>query len=264
MRAMRTATVALIALMAAPAVAAPDAATTAKIKSALAGAHRSEKNKVRDPHRHPLETLSFFGLKDNMTVVELWPGGGWYTEVLAPVLAEKGKLVATNTDPSKGYGKTYKELIDGKKDVFGKVQVAQVVPPDDLNLGAPGSADLVVTFRNLHNWIGAKYADKVLAAAFKVLKPGGTLGIEEHRGKPDQDMKSGYVPEATAIQLAEAAGFKLVEKSDINNNPKDTKDYPKGVWTLPPSFREGDKDKDKYAAIGESDRMTLKFVKPKK
>jgi len=248
----------------APASASPSAGdgTAAKITAALAGGHRSEKNRGRDAHRHPLETLTFFGLRDDMTVVELWPGGGWYTEVLAPVLAERGKLIATSTDPGKGYGKTYKALLEGNQEVFGKVQVALVVPPAELDMGPPASADLVVTFRNLHNWMSGKYADKVLDAAFRVLKPGGIFGLEEHRGNPDQDLKSGYVPEATAIQMAQAAGFKLIEKSEVNANPKDTKDYPKGVWTLPPTLREGEADKDKYMAIGESDRMTLKFVKP--
>jgi predicted methyltransferase len=253
------------------AAAAPAAedATAAKIKAALAGAHRPEKNRARDVYRHPLETLTFFGLRDDMTVVELWPGGGWYTEVLGPVLKEKGKLIVTGNDPNGPADapatKRAKEYADGLQKasaVIGNVQLAVIAPPEKLELGAPGSADLVVTFRNLHGWLNGKYADKVFAAAFTVLKPGGVFGLEEHRGNPGQDSKSGYVEEAVAIHLAEAAGFKLAAKSEINANPKDTKDYPEGVWTLPPTLRLKDKDHEKYEAIGESDRMTLKFVKP--
>ena len=249
-----------------PAVADP---TAAKLQAALAGGHRAEKNRARDVYRHPAETLTFFGLRDDMTVVELWPGGGWYTEILGPVLKEKGKLIVTGNDPNgppdAPATKRAKEYADGlasKADVLGKVQLAVIAPPEKLELGPPASADLVMTFRNLHGWLNGKYADKVFAAAFAVLKPGGVLGLEEHRGNPGQDPKTGYVEETVAIRLAEAAGFKLVEKSEINANPKDTKDYEQGVWTLPPSYRLGDKDRAKYAAIGESDRMTLKFVKP--
>jgi predicted methyltransferase len=253
----------------APAAAPVEDPTATKLKTVLAGSHRVEKNRVRDPHRHPAETLTFFGLRDDMTVVELWPGGGWYTEILGPVLKEKGKLVVTGNDPNGPADapatKRAKEFADGlvsKADVIGKVELAVIAPPEKLVLGPPGSADLVLTFRNLHGWLNNKYADKVFAAAFAVLKPGGVLGLEEHRGNPGQDPKSGYVEEAVAIKLAEAAGFKLAEKSEINANPKDTKDHPEGVWTLPPTLRLGDKDREKYAAIGESDRMTLRFVKP--
>ena len=246
-------------------------ATTTKLKAALAGAHRTEKNRARDVYRHPVETLAFFGLRDNMTVVELWPGGGWFTEVLAPVLKDRGKLVITSFDPNgppESYNtkraKEVAELLQANKPIFGDVGVAVVAPPDKIELGPDGSADMVVTFRNLHNWLSAKppIADKIMAAAFKVLKPGGVLGLTEHRAKPGQELKSGYVPEEEAIRLAEAAGFKLVEKSEINANPKDTKDYPDGVWTLPPTLRLKEKDREKYRAIGESDRMTLKFIKP--
>jgi predicted methyltransferase len=254
------------------AVAATNEATAAKIDAALAGAHRPEKDRVRDPARHPKETLTFFGLRDDMTVVELWPGGGWYTNVLAPVLKEKGKLVTTSFDPNgapEAYNtkraKELAELLEKNKEIFGNVQIAVVNPPESVVLGAPGSADLVVTFRNLHNWITAKppYAEKVLAASFAVLKPGGVLGIVEHRANPGMPLKSGYVEQAETIRLAEAAGFKLEAQSEVNANPKDTKDHPEGVWTLPPALRLGDKDREKYVAIGESDRMTLKFVKPR-
>jgi predicted methyltransferase len=255
----------------AAAEAASDA-TTAKVATVLAASHRSEKNRARDAYRHPAETLKFFGLRDDMTVIELWPGGGWYTEILGPVLKERGKLFVTSYDPNgpedSNNTKSARKLRDSLAEnapIYGSVQMAIIAPPDKLELGPPNSVDLVVTFRNLHNWINAKngsIAEKVIAAAYAVLKPGGTFGLVEHRANPGQDLKSGYVEEAVAIRYAESAGFKLVEKSEINANPKDTKDHPEGVWTLPPSLRLGDKDRDKYVAIGESDRMTLKFVKP--
>jgi predicted methyltransferase len=254
--------------VAAPAPAVEDATAT-KLKAAIAGSHRPEKNRARDGFRHPAETLAFFGLRDDMTVIELWPGGGWYTEILGPVLKEKGKLVVTGGDPNgppdAPATKRAKEYVDGlakRADVLGKVELAVIAPPEKVELGPPASADLVMTFRNLHGWLNGKYADKVFAAAFAVLKPGGTFGLEEHRGNPGQDPKTGYVEEAVAIKLAEAAGFKLAARSEVNANPKDTKDHPEGVWTLPPTYRLGDKDREKYTAIGESDRMTLKFVKP--
>jgi len=253
------------------AVAEPsvDSRTQAKLTTALAGAHRSEKNRKRDIYRHPAETLTFFGLRDDMTVVELWPGGGWYTEVLAPVLLERGKLIITSADPNgdeKDYNvKRAKEVMALKAanpDVFAKLEMAIVAPPEKLELGAPNSADMVVTFRNLHGWMGDGLVNKVAKASFDVLKPGGTFGVEEHRGAAGSDPKTGYVDEEAAIKIIESVGFKLVGKSEINANLKDTKDHPGGVWALPPSFRNGEKDHAKYEAIGESDRFTLKFTKP--
>jgi predicted methyltransferase len=249
---------------AAQSTAAPTATTdtAAKIQAVLAMPHRSEANRARDKYRHPVETLGFFGLRDDQTVVELWPGGGWYTEVLAPLLKDHGKLVVTNT----AKGTKYNEMLAARPDLYGKVEVRVIDPPKDINLGPDGSADLVVTFRNIHGWVPGGYDDKVYAAAYRVLKSGGTFGVEEHRAKPGADpaelKDTGYVSEDFVIKRVEAAGFKLAAKSEINANPKDTKDYPKGVWTLPPTLRNGDVDKDKYLAIGESDRMTLKFVKP--
>lgn len=268
--AMLTAALALIACAHTDPAPAADG-TAAAIDAALAGSHRSEPNRARDVYRHPKETLMFFGLRQDMTVVEIWPGGGWYTEVLAPVLEDKGKLYAAhNVVPASGEMpnslKNYREKLAGNQDLYGKVEVT-ALGPESFDIAPPGSADMVVTFRNIHNWMGRDYAPKVFEAAFRALKPGGTLGVEEHRGNPavPQDPKaaSGYVNEDYAIKMIEAAGFKLVARSDINNNPKDTKDYEKGVWTLPPNFRAGDVDRDKYAAIGESDRFTLKFQKPK-
>ncbi len=274
---------------AAPPPASPDAAAAApkpapaadatsppetvrKLQAAAAGKHRSDKNRARDAQRHPVETLSFFGLRDDMNVVELWPGGGWFTEILAPVLAEKGHLTLTSFRPKGEEGpgsKALRERIEADPQAYGKVAIKPVTPAD-LSLGPDNSADLVVTFRNVHNWLpgdnGAPLIDPLLAAAFRVLKPGGVLGVEEHRANAGTDVptsaKTGYVSEQTVIEYAEKAGFKLAGKSEVNANPKDTKDHPKGVWTLPPVLELKDQDRAKYEAIGESDRMTLKFVKP--
>jgi predicted methyltransferase len=256
--------------------AAPvDPATDAKLRVSLAGPQRTEREKARDVYRHPLQTLEFFGLHDDMTVVEISPGGGWFTAVLAPVLRDHGKLVVVGGDPNgdpKSEGTqnalALRDRFQKMPAAFDKVQSVVLkhdAPPD---LGPPESADVVLTFRNLHNWVEGKNADQVLAAAFKVLKHGGTLGVTDHRANPgaSTDPKvigdTGYIPEDYAIKIVEAAGFKLAAKSEVNANPKDTKDYPKGVWTLPPTYELGDVDHAKYEAIGESDRMTLKFVKP--
>src|SRR5262245_12598196 len=255
-----------------PGLPKTDAATTAAIDAALAGPQRSEANKARDVYRHPKETLTFFGLRRDMTVVELWPGtGGWYTEVLGPVLQDKGKLYAAHVDPAEATPNardglaSYKAKLAANPAAYGNVTVT-VLWGNGAEVAPPGSADMVVTFRNIHNWMGRGWAPEVFAAAYKALKPGGVFGVEEHRGNPavPQDPKaaSGYVNEDYAIKMIEAAGFKLVGRSEINANPRDTKDYEKGVWTLPPNYRLGDVDRAKYAAIGESDRFTLKFVKP--
>jgi predicted methyltransferase len=245
----------------ASAAPASPADTEAKLRAILAMPHRTEVTRHRDQYRHPVETLGFFGLRDDMTVVELWPGNGWYTEILAPLLKDRGKLVVTNT----AKGQKFNEMLAAKPDLFGKVSVAVVNPPTDIKLGPDNSADLVLTFRNIHGWMPG-YEDKVFAAAYRVLKSGGVFGVVEHRAKPGSDpaelKDTGYVPEDFVIKRVQEAGFKLAGKSEINANPKDTKDYPKGVWTLPPTLRNGDVEKDKYLAIGESDRMTLKFVKP--
>lgn len=252
-----------------PALAADG--TAAAIDAALAGSHRSEANRARDVYRHPKETLMFFGLRPDMAVVEIWPGGGWYTEVLAPVLEDKGKLYAAHVVvPASGEVpkslQNYRDKLAANKDLYGKVEVT-ALGPESFDIAPAGSADMVLTFRNIHNWMGRDYAPKVFEAAFRALKPGGTLGVVEHRADPskpaDSKAPNGYVNENDAIRMIEAAGFKLVAKSDVNNNPKDTKDYEKGVWTLPPNLRLGDQAKEKYLAIGESDRFTLKFEKPK-
>jgi predicted methyltransferase len=257
-------------LCAAPAFA--DDTTEAALQSVVAGKHRSEANKARDQYRHPIETLSFFGIRDDMTVVEIFPGGGWYTEILAPFLKEKGTYYAAGLDPdsssefARRSAKAFKDKLDAQPAHYGKVKVTVLAPPDKTAIAPAGSADMVLTFRNIHNWMAAGSADQVFAAMYKALKPGGVLGVVEHRGNPEvaQDPKagSGYVNQDHAIKLAEKAGFRLVASSEINANPKDTKDYAKGVWTLPPSFAMKDQDRAKYLAIGESDRFTLKFVKP--
>ena len=245
---------------------------SAALQTLVAGSHRSEADKARDQYRHPLETLTWFGVKDNMTVVEIWPGGGWYTDILAPFLKERGTYYAAGSDPEsasesgRANAQQYKEKLAAKPDLFGKVKVTILDSPTKTDIAPEGSADMILTFRNIHNWMAREQAEIVFTAMYKALKPGGVLGVVEHRGKADvpQDpkAKSGYVREDTVIKLAEQAGFKLVGRSEINANPKDTKDYPEGVWTLPPVLRLKDVDKEKYLAIGESDRMTLKFVKP--
>ena len=244
-----------------------------KLERVVSGDHRSAENIARNQYRHPVQTLEFFGMRDDMNVVEIWPGGGgWYTEVLAPFLRDRGKLVAASYDADSSveyYRKNaaaYGDKLQARPDVYDRVKVIDFQPPDKSDLGADGSADMVVTFRNVHNWLEADTAGQVFAAMFRVLKPGGILGLVEHRGVEGHVGKkwweSGYVPESEVIRLAQEAGFRLVEKSEINANPKDTKDYPDGVWTLPPVYRLKEKDHDRYAAIGESDRMTMKFIKP--
>jgi predicted methyltransferase len=245
----------------------------AELRQSLAGAQRTEKEKKRDVYRHPLETLEFFGLKDDMTVVEISPGEGWFTAVLAPVLRDHGKLIVAGGDPKgdpNSEGTKHAQALAARFQAMPKVfdKVGLVVVKEDWNLGPADSADAVLTFRNFHNWVEDKSADKVLSAAFKVLKHGGILGVTDHRANPGgpTDPKTvgdtGYVPEDFVIKTIEGAGFKLAGKSEVNANPKDTKDHPKGVWTLPPSYALGETDHAKYEAIGESDRMTLKFVKP--
>jgi predicted methyltransferase len=241
------------------------------IDQALAASYRSTENRARDANRHPRQTLQFFGLRPDMTVVEVWPGGGWYTEILAPLLKDRGRLYAAHLDPgSSDYARRtvddFRAKLTARPDLYDKVEVTTLAAPPARNEIAPaGSADLVVTFRNLHNWMMFGWQREAFAAMHAALKPGGVLGVVEHRGDPQrpQDPKaaSGYVHEQYAIDLIESVGFKLVARSEINANPRDTKDYEKGVWALPPSFAAGAANRERYAAIGESDRFTLKFVK---
>ncbi len=248
---------------------AVDAALDAVIK----GKHRVPGHAARDKDRHPKETLKFFGLRPDMVVIEVGPGEGWYTELLAPVLAARGKLLVTSGDPKGStelrptlYAQRIDRFLTKAPEAYGKVE--RIYMGDKPALGGGERADLVLVARAMHGWAQRKLVEAWLAEVKGALKPGGVLAIEAHRAKGDGDIealaKKGYLPEAWVIQQVEAAGFKLAAKSEINANPRDTKDYEPGVWALPPTLRLGDKDRDKYVAIGESDRMTLRFVKPAK
>ena len=241
------------------------------LDAAIAGDWRSADNKARDQYRHPKQTLEFFGLQPTDTVIEITPGGGWYTEILAPYLWSKGSYIAAiaNSESSE-YNKKNNERFRAKLAADpAHYESAKIVEfdPKAPNFGADGSADVVLTFRNVHNWVGAGTAEAMFKAFNAVLKPGGTLGVADHRAADDatpESLKdSGYLTTASVVKLATDAGFTLVESSEINANPKDTRNHPEGVWTLPPSLALKDVDRDKYLAIGESDRMTLKFKKPK-
>lgn len=268
------------AFIAAPVVRAqsPDPTTSTAIDAALAGSHRSAQDRLRDQYRHPKQTLAFFGLRSDMTVVEIWPGPGWYTEVLAPVLKDRGKLYVAQYGPHAIADYQHKEdagLLEKAKQypqVFGAMQFTTLWTPDDLTIAPPGTVDLVVTFRNVHNWVNAQYkldASQMFGAFYTALKPGGILGVVDHRWPDakteDPNARNGYVSEQRVIALARAAGFEFVGRSSVNRNPKDDHNHPNGVWNLPPGaeVKPGD-DKHKYEAIGESDRMTLKFRKPAK
>ncbi|QDE31009.1 MULTISPECIES: class I SAM-dependent methyltransferase [Shewanella] len=244
----------------------------AALAQAVASQFRSEDNKLRDQYRHPAETLAFFDVKPDQTVIELWPGGGWYAEILAPYLADKGHYVAANfeTKPTvdspraayyKSAGLKFEKWVNDNKASVGNVQFVTLDPPAKLSLGKDNSADQVLTFRNLHNWAMKGELEGVFKAAHDVLKVGGSLGIVEHRANIGMAAESGYMDENQMVELANKYGFELTASSEVNANPKDSKNYPKGVWTLPPSLAMGDQDKQKYLDIGESDRMTLKFTK---
>ena len=249
------------------------AATAEKLQRAIASPQRAPENRARDAWRHPQETLLFFGIEPDMRVLELWPGGAWYTEILAEFLAPDGALAVTNFDPegpadkpATRYAKQLADKLAADPTRFGAVEVIEIDPPAKLVFGAADHYDLVLTFRNNHSWINSGYHEAVYAEAFRVLKPGGVLGVVQHRAKEGADpiasAKTGYVPESFVIEAAEGVGFELAARSEINANPKDTKDHAEGVWTLPPVYRLGEQDRAKYEAIGESDRTTLRFVKP--
>lgn len=251
-----------------------EAETAALLDAAIAGDHRSEANRARDVYRHPKETLLFFGLRADMTVMEVWPGaGGWYTEILAPVLRDRGRYLAAQWDPASDSQfvqdalKAYREKLAARPDLYGKVEVVALQYPNAMTPVPPGTVDMVLTFRNIHNWMARDAARPMFEAMYAALKPGGILGVVEHRAAPDgppQDPKarSGYVREDYAIELITGVGFEFLGSSEINANPKDTRDYEQGVWTLPPTLRLGERDREKYLAIGESDRFTLRFRKP--
>ena len=260
--------------------AAPDEAVKAEVAEAtapaagsmeavLAGSWRSDKNKARDQFRNPAETLAFFGVEADQTVIEISPGGGWYTEVIAPYLAAGGGTYYAST---RGDAERDAKFIDKFSDAatFGNVNVG-VLGTDSIPLG---TADTVLTFRNIHNWMSGGTEAEVFANAYAALKPGGVFGVIEHRlpssAEQHPEGGTGYVHEDYTIALGTEAGFELAGTSEINANPKDTADHPFGVWTLPPASFTGNEDRpapegfdaEAYKAIGESDRFTLKFVKP--
>jgi predicted methyltransferase len=261
-----------VSSVAAPAArSAPASKADANLDAAIAGKWRDPKNVARDKYRHPKQTLEFFGIKPGMSLIEITPGGGWYSEILAPYLKGNGTYTAAVVKPKKKEGEDAQDMDALHKKFAGDVADygdAKFVEYDGKtpNFGPDNSADMVVTFRNVHNWVMGGTEKDMFKAFFAVLKPGGVLGITDHRAAAGEDLakikQSGYLPEDFVIKLATDAGFKLAGKSEVNANPKDTKDYAEGVWTLPPTFALKDKDHAKYAAIGESDRMTLKFVKP--
>ncbi len=239
----------------------------------LASDARAEGHADRDRYRNPSETLAFFELDPGQTVVEIFPGRkGWYTEILAPLVRDDGLLYCAHWDvnSSREYFRTSRAAFDEKlaanPEVYDRVKITVLEPPGQTTIAPAGSADRVLTFRNVHNWMKAGNAEAVFASMFAALKPGGLMGVVEHRaapGTPEAVMvESGYVTEARVIELAEGAGFEFVASSEVNANPKDSADHPNGVWSLPPSLRGGEQDRDKYLAIGESDRMTLKFRRP--
>jgi predicted methyltransferase len=253
-------------------VATPDP----RLVEIAAGNHRAEQDKARDKYRNPVETLTFFGLKPDMHVVEIWPGRGWYTDIIAPYVKDKGKYYAADRDyevEDQAHRRGMMRLrakIEAQPELLGKAVVTTLsrnkidIPRN--NVAPPGTADMVLTFRNVHNWMKYGYEREVFDAMFRALKPGGVLGVVEHRADPkefpDPQSISGYVQEEQVKELAKAAGFVFVKASEVNANPRDTRNHPKGVWTLPPALRLKDQDRQKYLAIGESDRMTLMFRKP--
>jgi predicted methyltransferase len=258
----------LAAAMVCTAVAGAQAADK-RLRAAIAASTRAAKNTARDAARHPYEVLHFIGLKPSQTVLEILPGGGYWSEILVPYLNAHGHYIAAipeSGDFSEQVHErdTFKKFQAADPARYGKITVVDFSPP--YSLAAPNALDVILTFRNLHNWMKRGTQDTILAACYRSLRPGGILGIEDHRGRTDKPQdphaNDGYVREDYAISLIEKAGFKLVAKSEIGANAKDTKDYPDGVWTLPPVLKLGDKDRAKYQAIGESDRFTLKFVKP--
>lgn len=244
------------------------------IAGAAQGAHRSQQNIARNVYRHPEQTLAFFGLESNMTVIEISPGTLWYTEILAPFLKRDGRLIAAAYDATLPNKPPYQarlteqmlQRFEREPFVFSGVETVAFTPPEVLALGADNSADMVLTFRNTHGWVHDGSAALAFNSFYKVLKPGAVLGLVQHRGdnrlRANSDKMSGYLSEATVIDLATDAGFIFEDKSEINANPKDTKDYRKGVWELPPVLGGSALSKNKHLAIGESDRMTLKFRKP--
>lgn len=261
-------------LLAATLVAGPSVAhdNHEALAAAIAGDHRADANRARDSARNPKETLEFFGFDAHGTVIEVSPGGGWYTEILAPALRGDGKLIAAHfpADATAAYMQRVRgeflEKMAANPELYDQVEVTGYAPGGEQGLSAPGSADLVLTFRNMHGFYRNGNLAEFIQDAHAALKSGGVLGVVAHRAPagadPEAGKDSGYLPEAWVVEQVEAGGFKLDASSEINANPRDTADHPSGVWALPPSLRNGDEDRAKYEAIGESDRMTLRFIKP--
>lgn len=250
---------------------------TSRLQSSIDGPQRSAENRARDVYRHPLQTLQFFGLRGTDTVIEITPGGGWFTEVLAPVLKDSGRLIVLMLDPTglenqrladylRKSNAKFREKLAADPTTYGEVEIIEA-PVQSPALGPAASVDAVYTFRNVHNWTGWGSDAAMFKAFFAVLKPNGVLGVEEHRAVPGsaraKNPKSGYLTEDYVIGLATAAGFTLEARNEINANSKDVDDHPNGVWTLPPSNAHEPAEAAKYQAIGESDRMTLRFRKPR-
>jgi predicted methyltransferase len=273
----------LAGLLAAGMALAAELPIEARIEQAMLGGHRSEANQARNRYRHPVGTLTFLGLQDGMTVMEIWPGAGWYTEILAPVMRHHGQYIAATWDVDVPDQPEYRyrlqmqllDMFSAHPEVYDQVAVVPYSPPASASLGEPESVDLVLTFRNTHGWVGDGIADAVFAEFARVLKPGGVLGVVQHRAAEDADpaasASTGYLSEQAVIDLARKAGLYLEARSEVNANPADTRDHAEGVWTLPPSLalcgELGSEDemaacREKYQAIGESDRMTLRFRKP--
>lgn len=268
----------VLCLVALSAKAELDAATRAALNKAINGEHRSADAKARDAYRKPLQALSFLGFRSDMTVVEIWPGAGWYTQILAPALQKDGKLYAAAYSANGPFGYQRRSLgkllstLGSKPDLYRDTTVTTYQLPYELDIAPRGSADMVLSIRNVHNLVSESYsagrhADLAFQVMFELLKPGGILGIIDHRwpdpATEDTLAKNGYISIERTVQMAEAAGFKLADQSELLANPKDTHEHPQGVWTLMPTLALGDKDRDKYLAIGESDRFLLKFLKPK-
>ncbi|MDX1460153.1 MAG: methyltransferase [Xanthomonadales bacterium] len=263
---------ALLLLCVGAAAVADELSLVAQLERAVNGEHRSDEQIARNRYRHPIGTLEFFGLEQGMTVLEIWPGSGWYTEILAPVLRDSGLFAVATWDPEVEGQPSYryelpKEMqgkFEAHPDIYDRVEVVYYSPPDTESLGGP-RYDMILTFRNAHGWLRNGHAQDIFNDMAAALVPGGVLGVVQHRKDGDQimgDHDGGYLTEATVIDLAEKAGLVLEARSEINANPLDTQDHPGGVWTLPPSLRLGEQDREKYLAIGESDRMTLRFRKP--